>query len=143
MESHVHNGVWVAKTLHNELVGVYDSFMTANAMLHNSSVEVNLCEYSVVTKEDVIEKRAKEVQNEIDLGVHLCKHIELPSPFCESLPDKLLDGAEVKKKWDRYCHEMAACNREIECVLKEKSIPHFVAVKEALVEKQEEQLIVD
>jgi hypothetical protein len=34
---------------------------------------------------------------EVDLGVRFCKHIVLPSPFCESLPDKLLDGAEIKK----------------------------------------------
>jgi hypothetical protein len=136
MESPVIQRVWIAKTLGNEFLGVYDSEETAKTMLSDTPINMCISEYIVANAEYAKEK---QVKIEVDLGVRLCKHIVLPSPFCESLPDKLLDGAEIKKKWEKYCNEMDACNREIECVLKEKNIPHFVSVKEALVEIQVEE----
>jgi hypothetical protein len=40
----------------------------------------------------------------------------------------------------KYCNEMDACNREIECVLKEKIFP-ILYLSKRLVEIQEERLI--
>jgi hypothetical protein len=64
----------------------------------------------------------------------------LPSPFCEAYPTSYWTEPR-SRKMEKYCNEMDACNREIECVLKRKNIPHFVSVK-ALVEIQVEERLI-
>jgi hypothetical protein len=50
-----------------------------------------------------------------------------------------LDGAEIKKNGKVLQRD--GRNREIECVLKEKNIPHFVSVKRLVEIQVEERLI--
>lgn len=78
-----------------------------------------------------LESESERIQTEH--GVSLCKDIVHPLTFCHN---RMMLSTGMENGWKTYCNEMEAYDMQVDRVLKDEGINHFMDVKKVLYAKQ-------